>query len=169
MNPRTTVPEMAGAVQRNAHVMKLGKLEAAVYELLRRNGGRMSPEESALWRAPLKNLVAGQLVRRGEDGGHEVLVRAEYAPGVSHTDTRAEHPSVAPPPIRESMATLTSRVPPSQIEGLDRKAAELGVSRSDALRGILDAALSSSPPEKSGSGTRPRVTPAGGTRARRAV
>jgi hypothetical protein len=118
-----------------------------------------TPEKSALYRPTLKVLVAAQIVRRLEDGGHELIQRPEYAQGVARSDSRAEHPSVPPPPVRESMATLTSRVPPSQIEGLDRIAAEQGVSRSDVLREILETALKAPAPVASGSGTRPRVAP----------
>jgi len=120
-----------------------------------------TPEKSALYRPTLKALVAAQIVRRLEDGGHELIQRPEYAQGVARSDLRAEHPSAPPPPVHESMATLTSRVPPAQIEGLDRKAAEQGVSRSEVLREILEAALKPTAPAPvaSGSGTRPRVAP----------
>jgi hypothetical protein len=155
---------------------QLGDAERALYNQMK-TYGPMSPEESALYsKAVFRNLIAAQLVRLREDGGHEVLVRAEYAPGVAHTDSRAEHPSAPPPPPRISMATLTSRVPAQDIPRLDELATAAGVTRSEYLRNILQSALyPSTPPAPVSAGPRRRkpspaggtrrATPAGGTRA----
>jgi hypothetical protein len=128
--------------------MKLGPAERALYLMLER--GPMSPEQSALFPRELNALVASKVVRKRDDGGHELVTRSDYPRAIPRTEL------AIPVPVHESMATLTARVPAEFITLLDERANADRMTRSEALRAILGAALKppSSDSRRPGSGTR---------------
>ena len=116
--------------------------EREVY-LAMKLSGPLTRAEAALFRTPLASLVSQGLVRARPDGGYETIV--------------APRSDSAPPPPRESMATLTLRAPASIREALDRRAAEHGTDRSAEIRDILAHELGVAAPRHTESGTRPAV------------
>ena len=121
--------------------MKLGQAERAVYLML--EGGPMTPEKSALFKRTLTGMVAAKLVRRREDGGHE-LVAPGYGPPLPRESVAPPPPPAAPP--EPETITVSVRLPANVVAVLDSMGAP---NRSEAVRAVLARAV--------GSGTRRRV------------
>jgi hypothetical protein len=113
-----------------------------VYEILEH--APMTAEKSALYRRTLTALVSAKLVRKTEDGGHELVT-----PGLGAPLPRAESNPPPPPasitPPTPELITVSVRLPADVVTVLD----SMGSTRSDAVRTLLTRAL--------GSGTRRRV------------